>query len=123
MAEYQKSMDFVNRLTNRYNGGWAAAMRCVKHTVPDLDKSQVVEAHGRRDFELPVEGKVLTLGSLRLILRMPTHAASSRENRTRMVTITPLLLLQNGMIRWLSLKNLRTRSLKTRTLLSSRLLM
>lgn len=52
-------MDFVARLANRYNGGWAAAMRCAKHALPDLDWSQVEEAHGRRDFELPVEGEVL----------------------------------------------------------------
>lgn len=62
VKEYRKSMDFVSRLANRYNGGWVAAMRCARHAIPDLDWSQVEEAHGHRDFELPVEGEVLDYG-------------------------------------------------------------
>lgn len=33
VVEYQKSMDFVSCLLNRYSGGWSAAMRCVKHLL------------------------------------------------------------------------------------------
>lgn len=62
VVEYRNYVDFVSHLANRYNGGWAAAMRCVKHTFPDSDWSQVEEAHGRQDFELPVEGEVLDIG-------------------------------------------------------------
>lgn len=36
VAEYHKSMDFVTRLANRYNGGWAATMRCARHAFPDI---------------------------------------------------------------------------------------
>ena len=36
---YRKSMDFVSRLANRYNGGWAAAMRCARRALPDLEWS------------------------------------------------------------------------------------
>ena len=35
--EYRKFVDFVFRLANRYNRGWAAAMRCALHAIPDLD--------------------------------------------------------------------------------------
>lgn len=60
--EYQKSMDFVSRLLNRYNGGWSTAMRCVRHNFPDFDWSKIEVAHLRGDFELPVEGEVLDIG-------------------------------------------------------------
>ena len=55
-------MDFVSRLLNRYNGGWSAAIRCVRHNFPDFDGSKVEAAHLRGDFELPVEGEVLDIG-------------------------------------------------------------
>ena len=62
VKEYRKSMDFVSRLANQYNGGWTAAMRCAKHAIPDMDWSRVEEAHSRRDFELPTEGEDLNYG-------------------------------------------------------------
>lgn len=37
-------------------------MRCVKRNFPDFDWSKIEEAHGRGDFDLPVEGKVLDVG-------------------------------------------------------------
>lgn len=59
VSEYRKSMDFISRLANRYNGGWYAAMRCAKHTIPNLDWFKVKEAHDCPDFELSVEGEIL----------------------------------------------------------------
>ena len=37
-------------------------MRCARHALPDLDWSQVEEAQGRRDFEIPIEGEILDIG-------------------------------------------------------------
>ncbi|XP_057251946.1 uncharacterized protein LOC130589374 [Beta vulgaris subsp. vulgaris] len=62
VKEYQKGMDFVSRLLNRYNGGWSAAMRCVRHTFPELDWSKIEEAHTNLVHGLPVEGEDLDPG-------------------------------------------------------------
>lgn len=55
VAEYRRSMDFVHRLANRYNGGWSAAMHCARHALPGMGWEKMEEAHSRRLFELAVE--------------------------------------------------------------------
>ena len=61
-AGYCRSMNFVHRLTNRYNGGWSAAMRCAKHALHGIEWEKVEEAQGRRLFELRVENEELEFG-------------------------------------------------------------
>lgn len=62
VAEYRKSMDFVTRLANQYNGGWSAVMRCARHDIPDIKWGKVEYGHGRQGFELLIDGEILDIG-------------------------------------------------------------
>lgn len=62
VAEYRNSMDFVTGLANRCNGGWSASMQYAKHTIPGIDQGAVEDSHGRRVFEILIDGETLNYG-------------------------------------------------------------
>ena len=45
VADFKGSDAYVAELHKRYDGGWAAAMRCVCKTVPGFDWNVIEDAH------------------------------------------------------------------------------
>ncbi|KMT12706.1 hypothetical protein BVRB_4g088040 [Beta vulgaris subsp. vulgaris] len=56
VADFKASDDYVAELHKRYDGGWAAAMRCVCKTVPDFDWSAIEDAYAAGQHLSPFEG-------------------------------------------------------------------
>ncbi|XP_057248390.1 uncharacterized protein LOC125495242 [Beta vulgaris subsp. vulgaris] len=56
VAEFKASDEYVAELHKRYDGGWAAAMRCVCKTVPGFDWNVIEDAHAAGQHLSPFEG-------------------------------------------------------------------
>ncbi|KMT01945.1 hypothetical protein BVRB_9g209660 [Beta vulgaris subsp. vulgaris] len=56
VANFKASEEYVAELHKRYDGGWAAAMRCVCKTVPGFDWNVIEDAHAAGQHLSPFEG-------------------------------------------------------------------
>ena len=56
VADFKSSDEYVAELHKRYDGGWAAAMRCVCKTVPGFDWNVIENAHVAGHHLSPFEG-------------------------------------------------------------------
>ncbi|XP_048498965.1 uncharacterized protein LOC125496928 [Beta vulgaris subsp. vulgaris] len=56
VAEFKGSDDYVAELHKRYDGGWAAAIRCVCKTVPGFDWNVIEDAYAAGQHLSPFEG-------------------------------------------------------------------
>lgn len=120
VGEYRKSIDLVFRLANHYNGGWAAAMmRCARHAIPDLDWSKVEEAHGRRDYEIPLEDEVLDMGVTEANIANANPRCEFKDDQGQdQDADVGLLLLEILMTLWSSLTVPKGKSLSSRVNIS-----
>lgn len=76
IAKYRKSMDFVTRLANHYNGGWAATVGVHNTSFLTLTGSRRRTLMVARILKSRSRARSLTLGSLRRISLILTRALS-----------------------------------------------